>query len=320
MASSIVVTTSLSMHVKKGFRTFAATTFIFAMNLASAMAEEDLLAPPLTTAKAWAIADGATGQVIESFNAGEPLKSASTTKVMCALVVLEFARRDPAVLDERVRISALADATSGSTAGLKEGERVTVRDGLYALLLPSGNDMGNAFAEHFHARLQPPGKETPETLLGPAYKTRRNFVAEMNRTAARLGMANTVYRMPYGDGGTDNDRTTTAHDLVVLAYEAMKNEVFRQVVATTRHVGKARRSTGTEREVEWENTNQLLKLGGYDGIKTGFTNTAGNCLVASGRHQEIPRIVVVLGCPTDEARYIDSRNLFRWAWRQAAKP
>lgn len=308
------------MHVKKGFCAFAATTFILTMSLALSMAEEDLLGPPLTTAKAWAIADGATGQVIESFNADAPLKSASTTKVMCALVVLEFARRDPAVLDELVRISALADATSGSTAGLKEGERVTVRDGLYALLLPSGNDMGNAFAEHFNARLQPPGKETPETLLTPAYKTRRNFVAEMNRTAARLGMTHTVYRMPYGDGGTDKDRTTTARDLVTLAHEAMKNELFRQVVATTRRVGKTRRSTGTEREVEWENTNQLLKLGGYDGIKTGFTDAAGHCLVASGQHQGIWRIVVVLGCSTEDARYVDSRNLFRWAWRQTAKP
>lgn len=128
---------------------------------------EDLTAPPITTSKAWAIADGKTGELIASHQPDEPLKSASTTKVMCAFVILELAKQIPAALDEVVTISKLADDTPGSTADLHAGEKVTVRDGLYGMLLPSGNDMGNAFAEHFNERLAPPGKDAP-----PAFSSR----------------------------------------------------------------------------------------------------------------------------------------------------
>src|SRR4051812_25061354 len=85
-------------------------------------AGEDLNGPPITTCPAWAIAEGSTGKIIASENGDEPLKAASTTKVMCALVVLEQAKNDPAVLEEQVTFSKLADATEGSTAGINAGE------------------------------------------------------------------------------------------------------------------------------------------------------------------------------------------------------
>ena len=87
--------------------------------------------------------------------------------------------------------------------------------------------MGNAFAEHFHPRLEAPGDETPENAKTEAYAARASFVAEMNRTARRLGMDSTHYRIPYGDGGSPDDRTTTVHDLVVLAMAARKHALFR---------------------------------------------------------------------------------------------
>ena len=74
---------------------------------------------------------------------------------------------------------------------------------------------------------------------------------------------------------------------------------------------------GDVRDASWKNTNQLLEIGGYDGIKTGTTNSAGYCLVASGTHEGKTLIVVTLGSTTDESRFADSRNLFRWAWQQA---
>ncbi len=286
------------------------------MGSPTVVAAEDLATPPVTTCRAWAIADAATGTQLASHQPDEKVKSASTTKMMCAHVVLELARKDPAVLDEVVTFSRLADATEGSTAGLKAGERITVRDGLYAMMLPSGNDMGNAFAEHFHARLQPPGGETPAAAKTAGFRTRCNFIAEMNREAARLGMTSTAYRQPYGDGGTDADRTTTARDLVTLAIAAMKDPLFRQVVGTQKH--SAAVTSGTtkplKRTVTWENSNKLLKLGGYDGVKTGMTNLAGYCLVASGEQNGVRLIVVVLGAPTEDVRYAEARNLFRWWW------
>ena len=288
------------------------------MSLAAAqpsdLPSENLESPPPVTAKSWVIADLESGAVLQSLLPDEPRKAASTTKTMCAFVVLELALKDPAVLDEWVAVTKLAASTQGSAAELKEGEQVRVRDGLFALMLPSGNDMGNAFAEHFHPRLQPPGDETPERVKTPDYATRANFIAEMNRTARRLGMNSTTYRISYGDGGEANDYTTTARDLVTLTLAARKHALFREVVATAARTGKVRLPDGGERDAEWRNTNELLQLANYDGVKTGTTPSAGRCLVATGSYNGRGLIVVTLGSTSDEARFTDSRNLFRWAW------
>lgn len=277
-------------------------------------AAEDLAGPPITTCKAWAVADGKTGQVLAAFNADEPLKSASTTKAMCAHVVLELAKNNPAVLDEVVTISKLADDTPGSTAEVKAGEKLTARDSLYGMLLPSGNDLGNALAEHFNARLGPPGIDAPASILKPEYRTRSRFIAEMNHAATRLGMTRTVYRQSFGDGGTDADRTTTASDLLKLGHAAMQNPLFREIVNTQQHTGKIILPSGKHRSQEWKNSNKLLALGGYDGIKTGMTNSAGYCLLARGEQNGVTLMVAVLGGVTEETRYADVRNLFRWQW------
>lgn len=284
--------------------------------LASEPVSEDLDAPPVVTATAWAVADADDGRLLWSLRPDEPRKAASTTKMMCALAVLELAAADPAVLDEWVVVSKLADGTAGSTADLHEGEKVRVRDGLYALMLPSGNDMGNAFAEHFHPRLPPPGDETPAEATTAASATRMNFVAEMNRGARRLGMDGTTYRIAYGDGGGSDARTTTARDLVALAFAARKHPLFREVVSSASHAATILRPDGTERQAEWENTNELLRLANYDGVKTGTTPAAGHCLVATGTHGGRSLIVVTLGSSSAAARFADSRNLFRWAWRE----
>ncbi|MGV3660722.1 MAG: D-alanyl-D-alanine carboxypeptidase family protein [Prosthecobacter sp.] len=295
-------------------------TFVLFAGLAVAShAAEDLAAPPVTTCKAWAIADGKTGEILASHHPDEPLKSASTTKAMCAHVILELAKKDPAVLEEIVTISKLADATPGSTAEVTAGEKVTVRDGLYGMLLPSGNDMGNAFAEHFNARLAPPAKDAPASILKPEFRTRSHFIAEMNRTAARLGMTRTVYRQSFGDGGTDADRTTTAADLLKLGHAAMQNPLFRDIVKTQQHTGKVSQPNGKERSIEWKNSNKLLALGGYDGIKTGMTKSAGYCLLARGEQDGVQLVVAVLGGVTEETRNADVRNLFRWQWGMRSK-
>lgn len=277
---------------------------------------EDLRSPPPVTAKSWLITDLESGREIAAHLPDEPRKAASTTKIMCAYVILELARENTAVLEEWITLSKLADSTAGSTAELKEGEQVRVRDGLYALLLPSGNDMGNAFAEHFHPRLQPPGEETPERVKTPTYATRMNFIAEMNRTAQRLGMSTTTYRISYGDGGEPTDYTTTARDLATLTRAARQHAIFRQVVATTDYHATVRLADAGEREAHWKNTNELLQLANYDGVKTGTTPSAGRCLVATGSHQGRSLLIITLGSTSDEARFTDSRNLFRWAWSQ----
>jgi len=262
--------------------------------------------PPVVTAKAWAVADGATGKVLWGSAADEPRPIASTTKIMTARVVLRLAAADPKVLDEVVTYSDAAARTPGSTAGLKTGERVPVRELLYGLLLPSGNDAAVALAEHFGARLDSAGRAD-----GPV----KGFVAEMNRQAEALGLKATSYSDP---NGLSRENRSTARDLARLTAETFKDDRFRAYVATRRHSCEVTAQDGTKRTVTWTNTNKLLDIDGYDGVKTGTTTPAGNCLVASGRRGTDHLLVVVLGSSATDGRYADARNLFRWAWRERA--
>lgn len=274
---------------------------------------DPLTGPPYVTCHTWAIMDGETGDLLWGQEADTPRKSASTTKMMCAYVILSLAEDHPDVLDEIVTFSQLADDTGGSTADIRVGEQIIVRECLYGLLLPSGNDAGNALAEHFNDRFDPPAYSADRTTPATpdTHPTRANFIAEMNRTAQNLGMSNTFYRSSYGDGGDENDRTTTARDLLTLARAALKNARFAEYVSTRSYDTTVRTPDGDRRPVGWTNTNQLLGIEGYDGVKTGTTNQAGQCLVSSGHRGDDHLLMVVLGSAD---RYVDSRNLYRWAW------
>jgi D-alanyl-D-alanine carboxypeptidase (penicillin-binding protein 5/6) len=258
--------------------------------------------PPFVTAKAWVVVDGATGDVLAGDHADEPRPMASTTKIMTALVVLRLAREDAGVLDEVVTFSERADGTVGSTSGLRAGEKVSVRELLYGLLLPSGNDASVALGEHFGGRF---GDEEDGDDLA-------RFVAEMNRVAAELGLKATRFANTHGL--PSDQHFSSARDLAKLASVALADPTFAKVVSTSRRGATVEGPDGASRNVIWTNTNNLLGIEGYDGVKTGTTNAAGACLVASGRREGRHLIVVVLGSESSDGRYVDARNLFRWAW------
>ena len=109
--------------------------------------------PPSVTCKAWVIADNTSGEAIYEFNSHTALETASTTKIMTALVVLNYVAKHPNQLSEKIEFSERADNTVGSTAGIRAGEQITVREALYGLLLPSGNDAAVALAEKFGTRI-----------------------------------------------------------------------------------------------------------------------------------------------------------------------
>jgi D-alanyl-D-alanine carboxypeptidase (penicillin-binding protein 5/6) len=299
---------------------FLLSSFLLASFVFAGCATRRPAAPPAptVTAKAWAIADGRTGKLLWSFNADEPRNAASTAKIMCAYVVLQLAERQPAVLDEVMTLSLLAKNIPGSSAGIQLGERLSVRDCLYGLLLPSGNDAGYALAEHFNDRFDPPDDGLKARGLDrPKLATRNHFIAEMNRTAQRLGMTNTIYLSPLGDGGMENDRTTTVRDLTHLAWHAMQNSRFREYVATRQHTAQVQTPGGGVRTITWNNANRLLALEeGYDGIKTGINQESGACLVSSVRHGKDHLLATVLGSEASEDSYIDTRKLYDWAWQQ----
>jgi D-alanyl-D-alanine carboxypeptidase (penicillin-binding protein 5/6) len=261
--------------------------------------------PPFVTARTWAIADGQTGQVLWGHDEAKPVDIASTTKIMTAFVILRLAAKEPNVLDETVTFSNRADQTIGSTSSVAEGERLPVRELLYGLLLPSGNDAAVAFAEHIGGHLKPADASAGVDPLP-------RFVAEMNRVAGELGLRETHFVNPNGLPAPGHQ--SSARDLAKLTHHALALPAFASYVSTRKHGYVLSNGKGQRRSVIWTNTNRLLDTEGYDGVKTGTTRAAGECLVASGHRNGDHVIVVILGASSTEARYADARNLFRYAW------
>jgi D-alanyl-D-alanine carboxypeptidase (penicillin-binding protein 5/6) len=262
-----------------------------------------LSGPPFVSAKGWAILDGSTGKFLWGENENDYLVMASTTKIMTAWLVLDLERKRPDILKETLTVSAAAAKTTGSSAKIEEGDRYKISDLLHGLLLPSGNDAAAAFAEH----------------CGPYYRQEGDpddpveaFVAQMNRQAREWKLAQTEYFDPHGLGKNH----TSPKDLGVIAWKAMQNETFRRIVQRRTYECEVLGAKDEKRTATWTTTNKLLDIEGYEGIKTGTTNAAGSCLVSFGRRGEDALLMVVLGSTTSDNRYIDSRNLYRWAWRE----
>ena len=233
-----------------------------------------------TSAKACVIIDEVSGRVLLSHNAEAALPMASTTKVMTALLALELGD-----LDAPVTCSRNAFGVPGTSIYLAEGETLTLREMLYGLMLASGNDAATAIAEHIGGSVE-------------------EFCRLMTARATELGCKNTVFLTPHGlpcEG-----HYTTAHDLALIAREAMQHAEFREIVATARAT------------IPWEgrsydrvlnNKNKLLSTyDGATGIKTGYTKKAGRCLVFGAERNGMRIIGVVLNCPdwfNEAARLMD---------------
>ena len=221
-----------------------------------------------TSALACVIIDEASGRVLLSHNADTALPMASTTKVMTALLALEMGD-----LDAPVTCSRNAFGVPGTSIYLSQGETLTLREMLTGLMLASGNDAAVAIAEHIGG-------------------TTENFCRMMTARASELGCTNTVFLTPHGL--PQEGHHTTARDLALIAREAMKHEVFREIVGTQRAT------------IPWEgrpydrvlnNKNRLLATyEGATGIKTGYTKKAGRCLVFGAERSGMRIIGVVLNC------------------------
>ncbi len=171
---------------------------------------DPIAGPPFVTCNAWVVMDGKSGEVLFEQDSSKRLDPASTTKMMTALLVVEYAASHPEVLDEVITFSRRADSTNGSTSELFAGEKIPVRELLYGLMLPSGNDASVAFAEHFGDRLRIE-QESPGGFNG--------FVTAMNRRARELDLAETTYANPHGL--TNAEHKSSARDLAKLARHSL---------------------------------------------------------------------------------------------------
>ena len=209
---------------------------------------------------------------------------ASTTKIMTSIIVAENSN-----LDDIVTISAKAAGTGGSRLGLKKDDKISMRDLLYGLMLRSGNDAAVAIAEHI-------GGDIP------------SFAELMNKKAKELNLKDTHFVTPHGLD--DPDHYTTAYELAKIADYALENKTIAKVVSTKFYTINI---NGYPKDLS--NTNELLgNLNGVNGVKTGFTNNAGRCLVTSVDRNNFNIITVVLQADTKKFRTQDSIKLIEYIY------
>jgi serine-type D-Ala-D-Ala carboxypeptidase (penicillin-binding protein 5/6) len=223
----------------------------------------------------WAkLADESTGKDLWSRSSVTERPMGSITKVMTAYVVIEAGHLNQ-LITVPAGIIGYDDAYDASTAGLVPGEKLTARQLLYALLLPSGCDAAYTLASAYgHGR--------------PA-----EFIAQMNAMARRLGLSKTHFSDFSGlPDPTGYSTYSTARDLVSLGRDAMRLPLFREIVATRTYQLAA---TGDHPDYVWTNLNPLLgHFAGATGIKTGFTAAAGDCLLFAAERAGRELIGVVL--------------------------
>lgn len=241
--------------------------------------------PPSINSRAAVVFDRVSKTVIYGKNIDSKRAMASTTKTMTAILTLENGN-----LDEVIEVSKKAANTGGSRLGLKTGDKIKLRDLLYGLMLRSGNDAAVQIAIHLGGSVE-------------------GFAKMMNDKAKELGLKATNFVSPHGLD--DPNHYTTAYEMALLTDYALNIEEFAKIVNT-----KQTTIAINSNPVTIYNTNELLgNLEGVDGVKTGFTNNAGRCLVTSTTRSGWQIITVVLGADTKKFRTKDSIELIEYSFK-----
>ncbi len=247
-------------------------------------------APPVIAARAWALLDYSSGQVLAGSNIDTPLEPASLTKVMTAYLAYAALRQKTLRLDQEVPVSERAWRMPGSRSFIEVNRKVKVEDLLKGMIIQSGNDAAVALAE---------------VMAG----TEDGFAAIMNRQAALLGMSKTHFLNASGFfPGPQPQHVSTAGDLARLATALMRD--FPE--AHSLHATKEYSFNG----IRQYNRNRLLWLDPtVDGLKTGHSEAAGYCLIGTAKRGERRLISVVLGTASDDARTQESLKLLNYGFQ-----
>jgi D-alanyl-D-alanine carboxypeptidase (penicillin-binding protein 5/6) len=244
-------------------------------------------APPQVPARNYILVDYDSGKVLAEKGADKKIEPASITKLMTAYVVYQEVIAGRLKMSDKVTISKKAWHTGGSRMFVKVGSQVTVEELLKGLIIDSGNDAAVALAEHVGG-------------------TEDAFVQLMNQYAAKLGMTNTHF--VNATGLPNPDHLTTARDIAtltaaVIRYHSAYYGLYAQKVLTYNHIKQYNRN-----KLLWHDSS-------VDGLKTGHTESAGYCLVASAKRGDMRLISVVLGTDSDNARASVSQSLLNYGFR-----
>jgi len=257
------------------------------VNSASAADPNQVPAPPTLAAKAYILQDHNSGRTLASLNENQKLDPASITKLMTAYAVFRSIKDKRIGLEDPVVISETAWRTGGSRSFVDLGDRVPLSVLLQGMIIQSGNDASVALAEHVS------GSESA-------------FADLMNQYARGLGMRNTQYRN--ATGLPDPEHYTTASDILKVA-----NAIISEFPQYYRWY--------SQKEFQWNGITQSNRNGllwrdsTVDGMKTGFTDTAGYCLVSSALRDGMRGVAVVLGTDSPRARERESQTLLNYGYR-----
>ncbi len=245
-----------------------ATLLVCCAFVNNAVMAEPLNISVMAPARAMVVIEGNTTTQLYGHNEQTKMPMASTTKITTAILAIESCDN----LDEVITVSDKAVGIEGTSIYLNKGEQISIRELLYGLMLASGNDCSVALAEHFGGTEQ--------------------FVDKMNKFVQDIGATNTHYDNPHG---LDSDtHYTTAYDLALITSYALKNPTFKEIASTKYHTIAATNNHDTR---YLKHKNKLLFS--YDdcvGVKTGFTDNAGRCLVNAFEREGMQVISVVLNC------------------------
>ena len=263
-------------------------TFFIALLMPLGVSADSLIAkPPQIAASGYILMDAASGQVLVAHNADEQLPPASLTKMMTAYVADHELERGNISLKDQVLVSVKAWRTGGSRMFIREGTSVSVEELLKGIIIASGNDASVALAEHIA------GSED-------------SFADLMNRHAERLGMNTTRFRNATGlpaDG-----HFSSARDMATLALAIIHD--------FPEHYALYAEKSYTYNNITQQNRNLLLwRDASVDGLKTGHTEEAGYCLVASAKQGNQRLISVVMGTDSEQARAVETQKLLTWGFR-----
>ncbi len=260
--------------------------------------------PPTVSATAAYLMDADSGHQLMSKNAQERLPMASTTKIMTALIAIQTANLNQMVTIKQDAVNE-AIKNDGSNAQLVAGDQMRLKDLLYGLLLPSGDDAAIAIADAVSG--------------SPA-----RFVVLMNTYAQRLHLNQTHYIDPDGltyyaaDGKPEPGHYTSAADLAHLARIALQNPLFAQIVELQTYVLPA---SATHHAYVWTNTDDLLSnYAGAIGVKTGYTVEAGYCLVFAATSDGHHLIGVLLHDESSVQRFADAETMLSWGFALPLRP
>ena len=263
------------------------------------------------------VIDSTTGHVLDTKSPNKKVQIGSLTKIATAMVVLDWAGLNKIDLNEMATIPTTASAIAGmNPTGLTPGDQVSLRDLLYAALLQSDNVAAYTLAYHVGEHLQ-----TNPPIPNPADR----FVANMNALARKLDMKNTLFLNPHGLEHLESKLPySTAYDLARLSAYAMSKSGFRFLVSQKERTIKIIHADGQPSQYLLQNTNELLGTNGIDGVKTGKTQRAGECLVLSSVKSPETRkegetfivtprriLVIVLG---STSRFITGTQLLNSGW------